>query len=245
MILSFEQKPQMGGRLKCNGVGRAMRHRVVKISALGYGFAMSTIQQLFPTLLYRAETPKNDRLNYQLEVAALELADADKKGQAWCEKHGYAGYTSFATMPNLADEHALFRKLVKQIDKHAAEFAKALHWDIRGGKPICDSLWVNVLREGGSHTSHIHTNSVISGTYYVCVPQGAGPIVYEDPRHAFMMAAPPRLASTPREQRTHVSELPKPGSLLLWESWLRHEVPMNKAEGLRISVSFNYVIGPK
>jgi uncharacterized protein (TIGR02466 family) len=217
----------------------------VQFASLGYGFGMSKIQQLFPTLLYRAEMPENDRLNYQLEVAALELADGDKRGQRWCEQHGYAGYTSFATVPNLADEHALFKRLVKQIDKHAADFAMALHWDIRGGKPICDSLWVNVLPEGGSHTSHIHTNSVISGTYYVCVPQGAGPIVYEDPRHALMMAAPPRLASAPREQRAHVSELPRPGSLLLWESWLRHEVPMNKAEGLRISVSFNYVIGAK
>ena len=214
-------------------------------AGLGYGNGMNHIQQLFPTLLYRAEMPESEKLNTQIENAALELADADGRGQRWCEAHGYAGYTSFATMPNLAEEHPLFRRLVKQIDKHALEFSKALHWDIRGGKPICDSLWVNVLAEGGSHTSHIHTNSVLSGTYYVCVPQGAGPIVYEDPRHPFMMAAPLRLASAPREQQAHISELPKPGSLLLWESWLRHEVPMNKAEGLRISVSFNYVIGPK
>ena len=33
------------------------------------------------------------------------------------------------------------------------------------------------------------------------------------------------------------------GTLLLWESWLRHEVPINRAEGERISVSFNLVIG--
>jgi len=36
---------------------------------------------------------------------------------------------------------------------------------------------------------------------------------------------------------------PVPGSLLLWESWLRHEVPLNRAQGERISVSFNMVIG--
>jgi len=33
---------------------------------------------------------------------------------------------------------------------------------------------------------------------------------------------------------------PKVGDVLLWESWLRHEVPMNMAEDDRISVSFNY-----
>jgi uncharacterized protein (TIGR02466 family) len=58
-----------------------------------------------------------------------------------------------------------------------------------------------------------------------------------------MMAVPPRRKSAPRNFKTHVSETPKEGTLLLWESWLRHEVPLNRAEGERISVSFNYVIG--
>ena len=206
---------------------------------------MSTIQHLFPTLLYRAELPDSQRLNMQLENAALALASEDVVGQRWCEKHGYPGYTSFASQQDLARQIPAIKRLTKMLDKHAAEFAKALHWDIRGGKPICDSLWVNVMPEGGSHTSHIHTNSVISGTYYVSVPPGAGPIVYEDPRHAQMMAAPPRLKNAPRDFKSHISETPNEGTVLLWESWLRHEVPLNRATGLRISISFNYVIGPK
>ena len=58
-----------------------------------------------------------------------------------------------------------------------------------------------------------------------------------------MMAAPPRKEKAPTEFRAHVSEVPKPGTLLLWESWLRHEVPLNRAAGNRISVSFNYCLG--
>jgi uncharacterized protein (TIGR02466 family) len=206
---------------------------------------MSKIQSFFPTLIYRAEKAAPAKLNRDLEQAAISLAHEDAAGIKWCEKHGYPGYTSFASREDLAWSVPAFQTLVKFLDKHAAAFAKALHWDIRGGKPICDSLWVNVLPEGGSHTSHIHTNSVISGTYYVAVPQGAGPIVFEDPRHAQMMAAPPRKANVPAELKSHVSLLPTEGSVLMWESWLRHEVPMNKADGLRISVSFNYVIGQK
>ncbi len=206
---------------------------------------MSKIESLFPTLLYRAELPNAAKLNVNLEDAALTLSEDDVAGQRWCEKHGYPGYTSFSSNFDLAAMIPAFKQLVKELDKHAATFAKELHWDIRGGKPICDSIWVNVMPEGGSHTSHIHTNSVISGTYYVSIPQGAGPIVYEDPRHALMMAAPQRLASAPREMKSHVSETPEAGTVLMWESWLRHEVPLNKADGLRISVSFNYVIGVK
>jgi len=76
----------------------------------------------------------------------------------------------------------------------------------------------------------------------VRVPEGAGPIVFEDPRHAMMMAAPPRKANAPRELQANFSEAPAEGTLLLWESWLRHEVPLNRAPGPRISVSFNHVI---
>jgi uncharacterized protein (TIGR02466 family) len=204
---------------------------------------MSNISQLFPTQLYRADNAVPALLNAALEVAAFELAQNDAAGNRWCEKHGYAGYTSFGSMAHLADHDPAFKKLEKILDRHALDFAKALQWDIGKRKPVCDSLWVNVLPEGGSHTGHIHTNSVISGTYYVKVPEGAGPIVYEDPRLGFKMAAPPLKKDAPQHLRSHVSVSPAEQSLLLWESWLRHEVPLNRAVGERISISFNYVIG--
>lgn len=206
---------------------------------------MAKINTLFPTLLYRADDAGPARLNAELEVAALSLATDDHAGIKWCEKHGYPGYTSYASLNDLAWRIPAFKRLERVLDRHAAAFAKALHWDIKGGRPVCDSLWVNVMEEGGSHTSHIHPNAVISGTYYVTAPLGAGPIVFEDPRLAMLMAVPPRKVNAPREFKNHVSETPKSGTVMLWESWLRHEVPLNRADGNRISVSFNYVIASK
>ena len=207
--------------------------------------AMSKIQSFFPTLVYRADQATSLHNNAALEQACLMLAQEDKVGIKWCQKHGYNGYTSFASLHDLASSISAIKQLEKILDRHSAKFAKALNWDLRGGKPLCDSLWVNVLPEGGAHSGHIHTNAVISGTYYVTVPHGAGPIVFEDPRHAMMMAAPPKKPNAPRAMQTHIPETPKAGSILLWESWLRHEVPVNRADGLRISISFNYVIGAK
>ncbi len=195
------------------------------------------IETLFATQVYRAEIANAGSLNLDLEDAALALNEHDEAGRRWCRKHGYAGYTSYASINDLAERSAPFAKLEKIIHTHAAAFARSLQWKLQGGKPLCDSLWVNVLPRGGSHTSHIHTNAVISGTYYVNAPPGASPIVFEDPRHAMMMAAPPRKAGI------YESRMPKAGTLMLWESWLRHEVPMNQAETERISVSFNCVIG--
>ena len=201
------------------------------------------IETLFPTLIYRTALTGTGRLNQDLELAAFSLAENDRAGQRWCAKHGYAGYTSYGSLADLPDRSPPFARLKRLIEQHAARFARELRWDLRGGKPLCDTMWVNVLSEGGSHSSHIHTNAVLSGTYYVKSPEGAGPIVFEDPRHALMMAAPPRKSSAPRPLRTYVSQQPSPGLLVLWESWLRHEVPLNRAEGERISVSFNLVIG--
>ncbi|WP_374390591.1 putative 2OG-Fe(II) oxygenase, partial [Sandaracinobacter sp.] len=44
----------------------------------------------------------------------------------------------------------------------------------------------------------------------------------------------------PEETRPFVYLQPAPGTVLLWESWLRHEVPQGRAKAERISVSFNY-----
>ena len=100
-------------------------------------------------------------------------------------------------------------------------------------KPKLDSLWVNLLKMGGYHSGHIHPNSIISGTLYIEVPKGSGAIRFEDPRLPLMMAAPTRA-------ETFVTVDPRPGLLLMWESWLRHEVLPGSGRGDRLSISFNF-----
>jgi uncharacterized protein (TIGR02466 family) len=72
------------------------------------------------------------------------------------------------------------------------------------------------------------------------MPEGASAIKFEDPRLAMMMAAPTRKANARNELRNFIYVAPEVGDVLLWESWLRHEVPINLADEERISVSFNY-----
>jgi len=118
--------------------------------------------------------------------------------------------------------------------------AEDLEFDIDGRELKLEDIWINILPEGGLHTSHIHPHSAISGTTYVSRPEGAGALKLEDPRSTRMMAAPARLKEARRELQSFVYVAPDVGDVLLWESWLRHEVPMNMAEEERISVSFNY-----
>ncbi len=178
----------------------------------------------------------------ELRIACRAIAQVDEAGQAWSDEAGYMGYTSYDSIGDLPDRAPVFAELCQQLAPHLAAFAKALDFDLRGHTPQVDSIWINILEPGGSHHGHIHTNSVISGTIYVDVPDGASAIRFEDPRLDKMMAAPPRTKKAGPHNKSFQSIQPKPGSVLLWESWLRHEVPVNRASEDRISISFNAVL---
>lgn len=168
------------------------------------------------------------------------LAAEDMAGRAWSKAHGYGGYTSYASLDDLPQRDPAFGDLKTRLDRHAKAFAKDLAFDLGRGRLKLDSLWVNVLRPGAAHSGHIHPHSVISGTVYVATPRGSSALKLEDPRLPLMMAAPPRRADAADEARAFVYLQPEAGTVLMWESWLRHEVPANQAKAERISISFNY-----
>jgi uncharacterized protein (TIGR02466 family) len=203
---------------------------------------MSKISSLFATRLYHADLNEFGKPIDPEELlnACLTLADDDEIGQQWCEDNDYIGYTSYSSVDDLRWRIPIFEDLVKVLDKHVAAFVKDLQFNLNGKKIKLDSIWINILPECGIHTSHIHPHSVISGTTYVSVPKGASAIKFEDPRLPMMMAAPTRTTDAREELRSFIYIEPKAGEVLLWESWLRHEVPMNLVEEERISVSFNY-----
>ena len=202
-----------------------------------------TSRALFVTRLFEASLAADKgfaALNADLEDACRMLAAEDQAGRRWCKANAYPGYTSYASLDDLPTRVTAFGDLQKRLDKQAAAFAAEVAFDLKGRRLVMDSLWVNVLKPGGGHTSHIHPHSVISGAYYVATPPGASALKLEDPRLPMMMAAPGRHAEAPEDLQTFVYVTPAPGTVLLWESWLRHEVPANGAKSDRISISFNY-----
>lgn len=203
---------------------------------------MSQIESLFVTRLYRAALSEFGKTvdAVELETSCQSIADDDEAGQKWCEENDYLGYTSYASLDDLGWRFPIFKDLVKVLDKHVADFVQDLEFDLDDKKVKLDSLWINILPTGGVHTSHLHPHSVISGTTYVTVPEGAGSVKFEDPRSAMMMATPGRTVDARPEMRNFIYVAPEAGEVLLWESWLRHEVAMNNSDEDRISVSFNY-----
>ena len=193
---------------------------------------------LFVTRLYEAELGDAELLG-ELAHSIRTIANDDEAGRRWSKKHRYAGYTSYASLNDLPRRDPAIADLAKALTRHAARFAGECAFDI-ARKPRLDSLWVNLLRSSGQHSGHIHPHSLISGTLYVEVPAGSGAIRFEDPRLPLMMAAPPRRKDGPEELQPFATIEPQPGLLLLWESWLRHEVLPGRGPGERLSISFNF-----
>ena len=200
------------------------------------------VQSFFPTRIYAAALqrkpwkPFNDRLLQE----CLQLREDDAAGRKWSAKHYPGGFTSYGSVSRMQQVSPTFARLEKLLDRHVRRYAEALELDLTNRSLAMTDCWVNIMPRHVTHSLHLHPLSTISGTYYVQVPRGAPGLKFEDPRLDRFMAAPPRKSDCAPENRSWVVMPAAAGDILLFESWLRHEVVANPQDRERISISFNY-----
>lgn len=200
-----------------------------------------TLQSLFPTLVYNNRLQRDTRtLNRQLLRECMQLRIDDEAGQRWSKKNYPGGYTSYNSVSRMFDISPTFATLQKKLNRHVNAFVKSLEFDMEGRELAMTDCWVNIMPNQVVHSWHLHPLSTISGTYYVQTPRGASGLKLEDPRLDRFMAAPPRKANCRPENRPWRVMPAEAGNVILFESWLRHEVPPNPSNKERISISFNY-----
>ncbi len=202
------------------------------------------IHSFFPSFVYQAPLrfsgASKKAKNHELVQEIQKIREMDEQGQEWSRKHYPGGYTSYATLNELHRFSTTFEELQKIIDREVQKFIKHMEMDLQGRKLLMTTFWANIMPSQVVHSMHIHPLSVVSGTYYVQTPKNCSAIKFEDPRLVGFMASPPRKAKARPENQRFISITPKAGELILFESWMRHEVPPNTAKEERISVSFNY-----
>ncbi|HVW67533.1 MAG TPA: TIGR02466 family protein [Steroidobacteraceae bacterium] len=199
-----------------------------------------TTHTLFPTLVYSARLsrsgwrPLNDRLLHECQ----QLRHDDAAGRRWSAKNYPGGFTSYNSASRMHQLSPTFAALERKLKRHVAAFARTLELDLTGRELAMTDCWVNIMPRQVVHSLHLHPLSTISGTYYVQTPRGAPGLKFEDPRLDRFMAAPPRLPHA--RSRPWFVVPAEAGNVVLFESWLRHEVPPNPVAAERISISFNY-----
>jgi uncharacterized protein (TIGR02466 family) len=200
------------------------------------------IRVLFPTLVYAARLRSRGAraLNRRLLDECRQLRADDAAGRRWSARSYPGGYTSYASVNRMHRLSPTFAALARALEPHVARFVRALEFDLEGRALAMTDCWVNIMGRGASHGLHLHPLSTLSGTYYVAAAPGSPGLKFEDPRLERYMAAPPRRAGARRARRPWVTVAARPGSLVLFESWLRHEVPPHTSAAERVSISFNY-----
>jgi uncharacterized protein (TIGR02466 family) len=200
------------------------------------------IHALFPTLVYEAALQRGDpgEFNRQLLKECRQLRLDDAAGRRWSAHNYTGGYTSYGSVHRLQTVSPTFESLRRKLKRHVAAFAAAAEWNLEGRDLEMTDCWINIMPRHTVHGLHLHPHSTLSGTYYVQVPKGSPGTKFEDPRLDRFMAAPQRKAKAKREAQPWVTFPASAGHLVLFESWLRHEVAPNSVNGERISVSFNY-----
>jgi uncharacterized protein (TIGR02466 family) len=197
---------------------------------------------LFPTLVYQARLPSAGwrAFNQRLLHECLQTREDDTAGRAWSATRYPGGYTSYGSLCRMHTMSPTFAALERKLRRHVRAFARTLEFDLEGRELAMTDCWINIMPRRVVHSLHLHPLSTISGTYYVRTPRGAPGIKFEDPRLDRFMAAPPRKADCRPEHQAWVTVPAAAGRLVLFESWLRHEVPPNPVADERISISFNY-----
>jgi uncharacterized protein (TIGR02466 family) len=201
-----------------------------------------SIHELFPTHVYTSVLQRSGSrdLNRQLLLEGRQLKDDDAAGRRWSAKNYRGGYTSYGSSHKLHRMSPTFQELERKLKRHVKAFAAAVEWDLTGRELAMTDCWLNIMSRNAAHGLHLHPLSTLSGTYYVQVPAGSPGIKIEDPRLDRYMAAPPRLGGARRANRPWVTLPAVPGQVILFESWLRHEVASHPTAAERVSVSFNY-----
>ena len=101
-------------------------------------------------------------------------------------------------------------------------------------------LFASEMQKGDSHGIHSHQNCILSGVFYLQAPPDSAELIIHDPRPFRKFINYPKIKQTEATWE-RVNFKPEKGLLLLWESWIEHEVAKNNSQDGRITLVFNVV----
>ncbi|HUF71906.1 MAG TPA: TIGR02466 family protein, partial [Gammaproteobacteria bacterium] len=103
-----------------------------------------------------------------------------------------------------------------------------------------ERAWINEFEPGAQEGQHTHDGSLLSCSYYVEAPDDCGCIVFPDPigeRRGYRQFT--RTVGSGLLTRPEIAVEPKPGRLVMFESWFGHSVQCNKSGKRRVSIAIN------
>jgi len=159
------------------------------------------------------------------------LADESNNTAQWGYKTSYEPATG-----NGLEKLPQFHRFEKYICSVGKEFLKELGYNTDEIE-FLPSIFTSEMKPGDRHGRHCHPGAILSGVFYLEMPQNSSPIKFFDPRRWRDTRLMPTKKDTIYTREEFVFQ-PVSGDLLLWESWLHHEVVPNNSDN-RITLVFN------
>ena len=108
--------------------------------------------------------------------------------------------------------------------------------------PELVTSWVNLHRKGDQAQIHIHTNSIVSGVWYISTPKNSGQLLVHCEKRLFGNFLEFPVEEINEFNGSFCSFTPHRGDLIIFPSDLRHSVLSNKSDEERFSLAFNYML---
>jgi uncharacterized protein (TIGR02466 family) len=133
---------------------------------------------------------------------------------------------------------------VKDLNKSVLLNIKKLAkvYNFKNNNFYISSIWVNYNCKNSYNVKHIHPNCIFSGVFYLeCDEMKPAKISFFHPAYDLMNYDwNNNLFRNYIENNSSVWYFdPKPNQLILFPSWLQHQVDYNPSDKMRISISFN------
>ena len=131
-------------------------------------------------------------------------------------------------------KNKLINNLVTKITKYINDYSKilSLKYELK-----IDNIWANINNHKDFNLQHNHPESIVSGCFYIKVPENSGQIIFHSENKFFISSH-----NIDKQNQCNSGSWgygPKENLLLLFPSWLKHHVEPNLSNESRISMSFN------
>ena len=196
---------------------------------------MTALHSLFPCIV------AEHKLNFDTGTIKEECYKRKKSdtGKTNHNKHPTSNNGGWQSNSFYKDTDSFFGPLLHAIEEQCLNYTYEI---VSIQNCFLNNAWININSKGNSNFPHDHPGSIVSGVYYVTLPENSGKLVFENPSRK-SLASYWNVTGGPNEWNRANSEVwsldSSENTLLIFPSWLDHYVETNKSDEDRISISFN------
>ena len=188
---------------------------------------------LFPVLLHQFGISNFKDIEKNLIKTSYQQRKKDLKGRVVSNRGGWQ--SSF-----IQEENNIIRSTLLRGIRDYGESNQIFECDL-----ILSSLWININGKGDYNELHHHPSCDLSGVFWIKTPVDCGSLVFNSP-HDFVQAKELKsYAAGVKDEWKQFESYYFPsiaGRLMIFPSFLLHQVRPNQSNEDRISVCFNLVL---